>query len=96
MKPAKRKRIWAIITLSAALAGLGSAYVMPLVHPAVIGRDNPVLIDLRRKNSDLQGFTAQRETDTEGASRSIVARIGPRTGSSFGLTRMSGGRQAGS
>lgn len=66
MKPTKRKRIGAIITLTAALAGLGSAYVAPLVRPAVIGRDNPVLIDLRRKNSDLQGFTAQREKDTEG------------------------------
>ena len=49
-----------------ALAGLGSAYVAPLVHPAVIGRDNPVLIDLRRKNSDLQGFTVEREKDAEG------------------------------
>ena len=71
MKPAKRKRLWAIITLSVALAGLGSAYVAPLVHPAVIGRDNPVLIDLRRKNSDLQGFTEMcirdSTTETQGA-----------------------------
>jgi hypothetical protein len=66
MKPAKRKRIWAIITLSVTLTGLGAAYVAPLVHPAVIGRDNPVLIDLRHKNSDLQGFTVEREKDTEG------------------------------
>ena len=66
MKPAKRKRILAIFTLSVALTGLASAYVAPLVHPVVIVRDNPVLIELRRKNSNLQEFTTERERNTAG------------------------------
>jgi len=64
MKPAKRKRILAIVTLSMAFTGLASAYLAPLVHPVVIGRDNPVLNELRRKNSDLQEFTTERERST--------------------------------
>ena len=66
MNIGKRKRLLAIVCVTVAGTALAAALMAPKVRPAVVGRDNAVLMELRKKNDALQTFSDARGKETLG------------------------------
>ena len=61
----KKKMLLPVVCLIFGVAALISALVAPVVHPIVIGRDDPGIKELRAANAEVQAYTAARTKQTE-------------------------------